>query len=138
MTEEKKGGEEASTAANGVAVETAGEKEGVEALPAAVDLGGWVPWPSEDVIRQGPLGQIQAMIEQGSEPTIDPNGAKLEDGAESKGEVMESVVKEEEEKQGVIREERAADRENAVRREVPKEEKPKVFGGLDLYDPDED
>ena len=99
-------------------------------------MGGWVPWPSEEVIRQGPLGQLQALMEQG----VDPAAVPVEQGTE-KGEAMEGVLKEE----GIDKEvqngrvnERVVERESARGREVQRDEKPKVFGGLDLYNPDEE
>ena len=128
-----------STEVNGTVTEHTGEKETVEhANLANLDLGGWVPWPSEDIIRQGPLGQLQAMNEQDVHVVVEPEGVKLEGVAEGNGETVEEDSKGQQVELGVRVEERVVEREQAVRREVQREEKPKVFGGLDLYDPDEE
>lgn len=110
------------------------EKEGGQNVAEVTHMGTWVPWPSEDIIRQGPLGQSQIMQEQG----LDPANASGEEGKEEKADVMDAVVKEEREEQDGAAEDRIVEQDTAGRREVQTEEKPKVFGGLDLYDPDEE
>jgi len=110
------------------------EKEEGQNVAEVIDLGNWVPWPSEDIIRRGPLGQIQVMQEQG----LDPVNTTGEEGQEEKADVMEGVIKEESGEQGGGGEDRTVERDHAGRREAQTEEKPKVFGGLDLYDPDEE
>jgi len=96
----------------------------------------FVPWPSEEVIKRGALVQIQAMLEQG----IDPAGVGS-GGDEAVKEMRDADVKHEgEHMTGVV------DGHDEVSRPPVsgpvqierKEEKPKVFGGLDLYDPDEE
>jgi len=110
------------------------EKEAGQNVAELMDMGTWVPWPSEDIIRQGPLGLIQVMQEQG----LDPVNTTGEEGQEEKADVMEGVIKEESREQGGGGKDRIFEREHAGRREAQTEEKPKVFGGLDLYDPDEE
>ena len=96
----------------------------------------FVPWPSEDVIRQGGLAQIQVMLDQGIDPSNVRDGAEEEemrtnedlptlDGAGDG--VLDAVPND------INRE--ASSRVVQVEK---KEEKPKVFGGLDLYDPEEE
>ena len=93
----------------------------------------FVPWPSEEVIRQGALAQVQVMLEQGLDPDdVDDSGAKY-----IKEEVTEDAIV-----AGSHTKPSAATNDNAkqpLANGIPKskeEEKPKVFGGLDLYDPD--
>ena len=89
----------------------------------------WVPWVSDQVLRSGALAEIQAMVEKGEDPETmldsDTNGGgeEKDDGGES----MEGIQ---------LEATRSAD--TAKRRVERREEKPKVFAGLDLYDPDED
>ena len=91
----------------------------------------FVPWPSEDVIRRGALAQIQLLLEQGQ----DPNNAVTSIVGEETASADAIVV----DQPGGVR---AADLETPVGRvthvERTREEKPKVFAGLDLYDPDEE
>lgn len=110
------------------------EKDGGQNAAGVVDSGTWVPWPSEDIIRQGPLAQIQIMQEQG----LDPANASGEEGQEGKPDVMEGMLKEEKAEHDGGAEDRIVERENTGKKEVQTEVKPKVFGGLDLYDPDEE
>jgi len=139
---EKRAGEDVALPENapmngdggGTTVQPEPEKEGGQNVAELMDMGTWVPWPSEDIIRQGPLGQIQVMQEQG----LDPVNTTGEEGQEEKADVMEGVIKAESREQGGVGEDRIVEREHAGRREAQTEEKPKVFGGLDLYDPDEE
>ena len=97
----------------------------------------FVPWPSEEVIKRGALAQIQGMLEQGIDPasvtvTAAPgSGGPEGDGEKEEGQ-MEGVKVEVEEAVGV----RSA--APAAVREMPKEERPRVFQGIDLFDPDEE
>lgn len=91
-----------------------------------------VPWPSEEIIRRGALAQIQLMLEQGKDPNnviISTVGEEIEPAS---GDAI--VV----DPPGAI----VVDLETPVGRmtqvERIMEEKPKVFAGLDLYDPDEE
>lgn len=92
----------------------------------------FVPWPSEDVIRRGALAQIQLMLEQGQDPN---NVITSSAGEEMELASVEAIVVDQ---PGTI----AAHLETPVGRvtqaERIMEEKPKVFAGLDLYDPDEE
>ena len=91
-----------------------------------------MPWPSEDVIRRGALAQIQLMLEQGQDPNSVITSIAGEEMELASGDAI--VVDQPE----TI----AADLETPVGRvtqaERIVEEKPKVFAGLDLYDPDEE
>lgn len=87
----------------------------------------FVPWVSDQVMRSGALAEIQAMVERGEDPELVSVGGaeeKEEEGGDN-GEAMQDVQGE------------SVGRENVpVVRQERREEKPKVFGGLDLYDPD--
>ena len=87
---------------------------------------GWrfTPWPGEEVLKRGALGEIQALVEKGMDPARvagggGEGGEKVEVGEEGDQEMGEGLAPQ------MMRAER-------------REEKPKVFGGLDLYDPDEE
>lgn len=94
---------------------------------------GFVPWVSEEAMRSGALAAIQAMVERGEDPERVGNGEGQE--LREDGEGMEGV-------QGEIEGDKEALRGGEVeRRRLERrveQEKPKVFGGLDLYDPDEE
>lgn len=101
----------------------------------------FAPWPSEEVIRRGALAQIQVMLERG----VDPAGVTAGPRPEKEEGESERAVKVEENGEGatevVKRTAAAEDGEVKVENAVAgprerKEEKPRVFGGLDLYDPD--
>lgn len=96
----------------------------------------FVPWPVEEVIRQGALAQIQVMLEQG----IDPSNVRPGENECPKAEAFAdnlTVSKSHDTKLGGIGGDGNAKVGNGIvfKKE---EEKPKVFGGLDLYDPDEE
>ncbi|KAI9892801.1 MAG: hypothetical protein M1814_001222 [Vezdaea aestivalis] len=98
----------------GVAALSFEEKEEMERSRKERE-GKWVPWPDEGVIRAGAL----AALENGD------GGAG--EGAADEAQGDDQLIKREE--------------ENGIREQVgvrSVEEKPKVFGGLDLYDPDDD
>ena len=85
----------------------------------------FVPWVNEETIKRGALAEIQSMVERGEDPAN--VGAE---GPEEKGETVE-----------IGKSEDAVEREGGVSVDggmgtQRREEKPKVFGGLDLYDPD--
>ena len=91
-----------------------------------------VPWPSEEVVRRGALSQIQAVLESGDHPenmAIKTDDVVVEGGAlvglKREGQENGEANQKECEEIGLPRQ---ADR--------PGEEKPAVFGSLDLYDPD--
>lgn len=88
----------------------------------------FVPWPSEDVIRRGALAQIQLMLEQGQDPNmVVTSTAELASG--------DAIVVDQ---PGAIAEDLAAPVSRVTHVERIMEEKPKVFAGLDLYDPEEE
>lgn len=96
----------------------------------------FVPWPSEDVIRQGALAQIQVMLDQGIDPSSTNGGGEAAkvirgDDATSADRPVDKVF--EGASDGLNRE--ANTRAPQIEK---KEEKLKVFGGLDLYDPEEE
>lgn len=92
----------------------------------------FVPWPSEEVIRQGALAQIQGMVEQGIDPTTIKSVAEQEQAEKERLE-EEERLKAEEEKKKIEHQARA--NAGAARPAVPA--KPSVFGGLDLYEPED-
>lgn len=91
----------------------------------------FTPWPGEEVIKRGALGEIQAMVERG----VDPATAGMEGvmGGENEGEREE----EEDVNMGGAAK-GAVGQAQMMRAQKREEEEPKVFGGLDLYDPDEE
>ena len=96
----------------------------------------FVPWPSEEVIKRGALAQIQVMLEQGIDPASVGSG-----GDGTVNEMGDADVKHEGEDMVGVLEGHAEVTKPLVSAPVQverKEEKPKVFSGLDLYDPDEE
>ncbi|KAJ9667932.1 hypothetical protein H2201_002118 [Coniosporium apollinis] len=92
----------------------------------------FVPWPSEAVIQRGGLMEIQRMLERGRDPgaVLPPKEQEAEE--RRRAEEEERRKREEEEEEGRRREVWAT--QMARRGEGQGE----VFGGLDLYDPEED
>lgn len=125
-----------------VAEEEGGAAKGIGVSSLATGEAQWldpgaqmpfVPWPTEEVIRRGALARIQGMLERGVDPS-EADGAVEEEkdtkmgvGAEVKleGAVVEPVRKE-------------SASVGLGRVEMKRDEKPAVFGGLDLYDPDDE
>lgn len=91
----------------------------------------FVPWVSDDVMRRGALAQIQAMVERGEDPAAvaDKVEESKEDEPIEAGEGMEDVIGGD-----VVGHVDVGAKEVEIRPER-REEKPRVFGGLDLYDP---
>lgn len=118
-----------STKSQGIGVSSlaAGESQWLD--PSAQIA--FVPWPTEEVIRRGALAQIQVMLEQGVDPSSVP--AAVEEATKEEG--MIEITEEKEVVDNVRRESTFA---STTRPEVRQEEKPAVFGGLDLYDPDDE
>lgn len=93
----------------------------------------FMPWPSEEVIRQGALAQVQVMLEQGLDLS-------------SVGDSEVNYVKEEATEDVIVtgNHTKIGAGTNAYSKQplangIPKpkeEEKPRVFGGLDLYNPE--
>lgn len=90
----------------------------------------FVPWPSEDTIRKGALAGIQHMLEQGKDPTTfvpEPAaGSEHEAGQEDESQRMDTG--DTQHVQGVP---------GAIARPPPQEQGSGVFGGLELYNPDD-
>ena len=84
-----------------------------------------LPWPSEEMAQQGALAHIHHLLEKG----MALEDVKIEGEEDKTMDVVADVVKTE---SGVHM--GSLD----VRRTAPQEEKPKVFGGFDLYTPDEE
>ncbi|KAL9006732.1 MAG: hypothetical protein Q9188_000510 [Gyalolechia gomerana] len=99
----------------------------------------FTPWPREDVIKRGALGQIQVMLEQGVDPG---SGGPTQEGAKE-GAAQEVNNERTQMSEGV--EEAPMDvgggRADGGERRVEarrREEKPKVFKGLDLDEDSDD
>ncbi|MCJ1453295.1 hypothetical protein MMC28_003641 [Mycoblastus sanguinarius] len=92
----------------------------------------FVPWPSEEVIKSGALAEIQGMMERGIDPeSVDAGGVKDDE------KVREVIMERREEGANAGRPSDTV-QGRGVPKQTPRQEKPKVFGGLDLYDPDEE
>ncbi|KAL0254809.1 hypothetical protein SLS55_009333 [Diplodia seriata] len=98
---------------------------GLGALP-------WFPWPTEDKIRQGALGQIQTMVEQGKDPTTVLSPEEQEERAR-KAAAEEEAQRKEEERRRAEAEQRRRDLHASQNKPDGQGEQPAVFGGLDLY-----
>ena len=85
----------------------------------------FVPWVTDDKIKMGALTQIQAMVERGEDPAKMGVEEVLEGG--QIGDDMEDVQDEGTAQVG----------HRGGERQVKKQEQQAVFGGLDLFDPDE-
>ncbi|KAL8652702.1 MAG: hypothetical protein Q9226_004161 [Calogaya cf. arnoldii] len=99
----------------------------------------FVPWPNEEVIKRGALGQIQVMLEQGVNP--ESGGAAEEVARRIEAEETEKDVQAGEGlMEGIVGASQRKEETGERRIEQPRrEEKPKVFKGLDLdEDSDED
>ncbi|MCJ1461738.1 hypothetical protein MMC07_000337 [Pseudocyphellaria aurata] len=100
----------------------------------------FVPWPSEEVIRQGALAQLQVMLEH----EVDPSSITTRAGDEVKEGPMRDAMAAKN-SGGTAAYGGVPDNAKPESRGGPpgqpaekREEKPMVFGGLDLYDPDDD
>ena len=140
---------EGSATANGETLQDGEAKEkgvGVSSLTADEVL--WlnelartefVPWPNEEIIKRGALGQIQVMLEQGVNP--ESGGAAEEAARKVEAEEIKNNVQMGEGSMEVTTEAGRGMEETRERTvEQPRrEEKPRVFKGLDLdEDSDED
>ena len=85
----------------------------------------FVPWVNDETIKRGALAEIQSAIERGE----DPGNLRAGGSEGNKGETMEIG-----EDGDAVGRESGAGTDGAVG--MQREERPKVFGGLDLYDPD--
>ncbi|KAL8750287.1 MAG: hypothetical protein Q9199_007171 [Rusavskia elegans] len=133
---------EANAVANGEEVQDGNQKEkGVGVSSLTPDEVLWlnelartefVPWPNEEVIKRGALGQIQVMLEQGVNPE---SGGAAEEAARriEVEETEKSVPTGEGSMEGILEAGQRREETGERRIEQPRrEEKPKVFKGLDL------
>ncbi len=86
----------------------------------------FVPWINDETIKRGALAEIQSMVERGEDPGNLGAGASEGD----KGEVVDIGNDGD-----TVGRESGASADGGMGRQK-REERPKVFGGLDLYDPD--
>ena len=106
-------------------------KEGEQPVVPALKQASFVPWPTEAIIKQGALGRIQAMVETGQDPAT----VGFQETANS---IKDEAMKEEEKVNAdIAAPDDLRNTQDVERRPTHTEEKPKVFGGLDLYDPDD-
>ena len=106
------------------------EKDGEQSTKQAQKEVPFVPWPSEAIIKQGALGRVQALLETGEDlgalgsqdqvPIVKDEDLKSEKIEDTSVKAPEAPMRAQE----------------VERKPVNMEEKPRVFGGLDLYDPD--
>ncbi|KAL8681039.1 MAG: hypothetical protein Q9186_002812 [Xanthomendoza sp. 1 TL-2023] len=138
---------EANAIANGENPKGSEEKKGVAVSELNEEEVRWlndferqpfVPWPREDIIKRGALGQIQLMLEQGVDP--EATGAAEEVARKMEAEEGERDVQMAEGPVETNLEVGQRNIEGGERMvEARREEKPKVFKGLDLdEDSDED
>lgn len=114
---------------------------GVSALPTGevqwLDIASqipFVPWPSEEIIRRGALAQIQSLLEHGQDPSVVQAAPTSEDEEKRKAEEGEEADREKE--ADAVRSE--LNNPGAPTAGQARVEKPHVFSGLDLYEPDEE
>ena len=86
----------------------------------------FVPWVNDETIKRGALAEIQSMIERGE----DPGNVGVREPKGDKGETTETGNEGD-----TVEKESGAGADGGVGVQK-REERPKVFGGLDLYDPD--
>ncbi|KAL8901593.1 MAG: hypothetical protein Q9192_000475 [Flavoplaca navasiana] len=92
----------------------------------------FVPWPNEEVIKRGALGQIQVMIEQGVNPASGQAAEETARKIETK-ETKNNVQMGEGSMKATVEADQRSEEVDERRVEQPRrEEKPKVFKGLDL------
>ncbi|KAL8877314.1 MAG: hypothetical protein Q9198_004647 [Flavoplaca austrocitrina] len=99
----------------------------------------FVPWPKEEVIKRGALGQIQVMLEQGVNPASGQAAKETARKIETE-ETKKNVQMGEGSMKAIVKADQRSAEVDERRLEQPRrEEKPKVFKGLDLdEDSDED
>lgn len=86
----------------------------------------FVPWVNDETIKRGALAEIQGMVERGEDP------GNVEIGAEEEDKKETTEVGNDEDAVGRAS---GASVDGGIGMQR-REERPKVFGGLDLYDPD--
>ena len=99
----------------------------------------FVPWPNDEMIRIGGLARVQSLLEKGKQ--LENQVGASRDDARGDGAAIQN---ESEEKQDLQKKESSdtneygmgiSSRESRQKQEV--KQRPAIFGGLDLYDPDE-
>lgn len=105
-------------------------KEGEQPVIPAFKQAPFVPWPTEATIKQGALGRIQAMVEIGQDPAI----VGFQETVNS---MNDEAIEEEKVTADIAASDNPRNTQEVERRPTLTDEKPKVFGGLDLYDPDD-
>ena len=123
-------GANANTQHDEIAAQNA-EKEGEQPATQAQKEAPFVPWPTEAIIKQGALGRVQAMLETGEDLVTlgSQNQVAIVKDEDLKSEKIEDT--------DVAPPEAPTRAQEVDRRPATMEEKPRVFGGLDLYDPDD-
>ena len=103
------------------------------------------PWPGEDVLKRGALAELQAIVESGGSVEADGkvvtgDDEQLMDGGAGEGamEVDGGAGPDVDVSKGVRGGPEGLENGHVGKIVEKREEKPKVFGGLDLYDPDEE
>ncbi|KAL9099597.1 MAG: hypothetical protein Q9163_004928 [Psora crenata] len=87
----------------------------------------FTPWPSEDVMRRSALAHLQLMVEKGE------GVEKFDDGVREGEQVGDGLERADD--LGTEKADVGVGGTGALQKQ---QEKPKVFGGLDLYDPDQE
>ncbi|KAL8842887.1 MAG: hypothetical protein Q9170_000291 [Blastenia crenularia] len=136
-----------NTIANGE-VPPAGDDKGVGVSSLELDEKQWLnpwaqtlfaPWPTEDVIKKGALGHIQVMLEQGGNPSSGETAGGGTGGGGGQEEMNEWTEMNQSTEQAPTEIGEADAHEGARRADVQRrEEKPKVFKGLDLDEDSDD
>lgn len=147
------------TRSEGVAIAALPTQESEWLDPAATFA--FTPWPTEDVIVRGGLGRIQAMLDAGEDPALikstdevqlpedvkveDEDGGKVKQEEEEKD--MQSAAapaesqlptRDQDASMGNQEHHQQQQQQQPARPRQAEPPKPAVFGGLDLYDPDEE
>lgn len=97
----------------------------------------FTPWPTEDIIKRGALGQIQVMLEQGFDHGASDAAGHGAEGGKGRAEGDDAQMGE---RAGEVSREISEGRVEGTERraEGQREEKPKVFKGLDLDEDSDD
>jgi len=98
----------------------------------------WVPWPNHDKIRMGNLMAIQHMLDQGKDPSVVLRPEEQEEQDRRRAEEERERKEREEREQREEEAERERRRATYAAGQRQSVQQPAVFGGLDMYDPDEE
>ncbi|MCJ1313840.1 hypothetical protein MMC25_007520 [Agyrium rufum] len=94
-----------------------------------------VPWPNEDMLRAGVLARLQGMSERGENLQLDGDEVGVDKGKAQASTIAQTLT----ESNGLAIGQLPNGSRRTVSQPPPKtEEKSAVFGGMDLYDPDEE